>query len=117
LEGVKEPQDEEMIVDTVVDANPVVGRVVSVPEAYPESKLCKDLLFRIALKNLSQSSLKVDVEFKAKNPDKKLNITYPLGGLVDFLKPSLSGTLITLAKIDPNGETINFDDLTIKLTQ
>lgn len=54
--GEKEPQDEEMIVDTVVDANPVVGQVVAVPvqEAYPESKFCKDLLYRIMVTNLSQ---------------------------------------------------------------
>ena len=53
--GEKEPQDEEMIVDTVVDANPVIGRVVAplVNEAYPDSKLCKDLLNRIILTNLT----------------------------------------------------------------
>ena len=108
-----------MIVDTVVDANPVVGRVAAVPvnEAYPDSKLCKDLLFRIAMKNLTESSVKIDVEFKVKNKDKKLNMAYPTGGLLDFLKPSLSGTLITLHKINPDGETINFDDLEIKVTQ
>ena len=60
--------------------------------------------------------MKLDVDFKAKNPNKKLNITYPKGGLMDFMKPGLSGTLITLAKINPDGETVNFDDLEIKLT-
>ena len=37
--------------------------------------------------------------------------SYPKGGLMDFMKPGLSGTLITLAKINPDGETVNFDDL------
>lgn len=44
-------------------------------------------------------------------------MAYPTGGLVDFLKPSLTGTLITLPKINPSGDKVDFDDLEIKLTQ
>ena len=109
---MKEPQDEEMIVDTVVDATPVVGRVVapSIDEAYPDSQKCKDLLYRVMLTNLKEANIRVDVQFELKNKDKPVNLGYPIGGLVDFLKPNLTGTLITLAKIDPQGDTINFDD-------
>lgn len=69
--AAENPQDKkaETIVDSVVDANPVVGRVAapSIQEKYPESKLCKDMLYRFMLTNLTEKNLKVSVEFKAKN--------------------------------------------------
>lgn len=52
-----------MIVDAVVDANPVVGHVVAktVHDSYPDSHLCKDLLYRVMLTNLTEGNLKVDI--------------------------------------------------------
>ena len=71
------------------------------------------------LTNLTEKNLKVSVEFKAKKQGdgQQVNLAYPVGGLVDYLKPNLTGTLITLSKIDPTGDPVNFDDLEIKITQ
>ena len=110
-------EDQEMIVDLAFDANPVQGTVVqtSVIQSYPDGKLCKDLLFRIAVTNLTDKCLKIDVQFKEKYKEKKINLSYPVGGVVDYLKPGLTGSLMTLAKVDPDGDPVHFDDLEIKV--
>ena len=56
------------------------------------------MLFRFMLTNLTEKNLRVAIEFTEKNQEKgdKVNLAYPVGGIVDYLKPSLTGTVITL---------------------
>jgi len=93
----QEPQDAEMVVDAVVDAEPVVSKAVpTVQELYPDCQFSDDLLFRITLVNKVETNLKLEVEFSKADESASLNLAYPSGVVTDYLKPAQTGTLMTL---------------------
>ena len=107
-----------MVVDTVVDANPVVSKAVpTVQELYPDCQFSDDLLYRVTLVNRVETNVKVEVEFSLADENVPVNLSFPSGGLVDYLKPSQTGTLMTLAKVNPIGDPVNIENLLIKVTQ
>lgn len=115
---LKEPQDAVMVVDAVADSDPVVSKAVpTVQELYPDCQFCEDLLFRVTLTNKVETNLKVEVEFSTADENTPVNLRYPSGSVLDFLKPAQTGTLMTLAKTNPIGDPVNIENLQIKVTQ
>lgn len=108
---MKEPQDAEMVVDAVVDANPVSKAVPTVQEQYPDCQFSDDLLYRVTLVNKLETNVKVEVEFSVKDENVPVNLSFPVGSMVDYLKPSMTATLMTLAKVNPIGDPVNIDNL------
>lgn len=104
-----------MVVDQVADANPVVETVPTVQEKYPGCQFSDDLLYRVTCENKLETPVKVEIEFSLIDDKVPVNLSYPKGGVVDYLKPTQAGTVITLAKIRANDPS-NFENLRIKVT-
>lgn len=109
------PQDVEMVVDSVADTDPVAQSVPSVQDQYPDCAFSDDLLYRVTLVNKLETNVKVEVTFSLIDDKVPVNLSYPTGGLVDFLKPGQTGTLVTLAKINPLGGPANMENLQIEV--
>lgn len=109
------PQDVEMVVDAVADTNPVSQSTLTVQEQYPDCQYSDDLLYRVTFANKAETNIKVEVEFSLIDANVPVNLSYPTGGLVDYLKPGQTGTLMTLAKTNPLGEPTNMGNLRIEV--
>lgn len=72
-------------------------------------------MYRVTFANKAETNIKVEVEFSLIDANMPVNLSYPTGGLVDYLKPGQTGTLMTLAKTNPLGEPTNMDNLRIEV--
>lgn len=115
VEG-QNPQDTEMVVDAVADAEPVAEAVPTVQELYPDCAFADDLLYRVTLSNKLETNVKVEVSFSLVDDKAPVNLSYPCTALTDYLKPAQTATVCTLQKANILGEPVNFANLKIEVT-
>lgn len=62
---------------------------------------CKDLLYRVHAKNLMQSNIMVKLDFIPNDASQDIDLSYPAGGLKDYLKPDSDFPIFSMRRKNP----------------
>mmetsp|Transcript_28967 Transcript_28967/g.43722 ORF Transcript_28967/g.43722 Transcript_28967/m.43722 type:complete len:95 (-) Transcript_28967:320-604(-) len=80
-----------------------------------ERRVCKDMLYRVSLKNDSATGIKFKLTLEAIEPENTINLVWPRSGIKDYMKQGYSSHLLTLRKRDPTLEGDEQSKLSMKV--